>query len=1133
MAVTFVLGRAGAGKTRYCLDALTRALEDPVDARPLLFLVPEQAGLQMERALALRVRRRGFCRAMVLGFSRLAQRVLSETSGEPHIISASARSMALRAAAARMGASLRFFGSLARTQGFYDQLGRLIESFLAERLTPEDLRQGARAVNDGVAKRKLAELARLYREYLDWLGEDRLDPARRGERLRAQLAQAAWLDGAAIWVDGFAGFTGQEYATLAALARRASEMTITLLADPASAAVQSPRAAPDPLGLFSRTEQTYQHLRALLEAEGIPCDTPVLLHPSPLPRFREQPALAELEAGLAAPILTDRPASLAQPLGSADVRLLECSSHRDELRSAARWIRQSVLDAGGRLRFRDFAVIARDLEPFTPLVAEVFGEYELPYFLDRRRSMRAHPLSRLLEALLEALASDCSLRSMTRLLRSGLTPLSPQQAETLENFIVASELSGYTAWASASAADDQDERRYGCGQIADAIRPLWTIREADAAPPAASWAAALSDILEGLGARRRLEQWMTYAGERRAWEEAEVHRLAWEAVAGLLDDLHDVLGETKLSVNDVRGIVGSALRNQTLGLAPPTVDQVLVSAIERSRHPDVKCVWVVGFNEGLFPARPPEDELLTADEREAARTAGLPLPAGRREDVFAERLLAYIALTRPSEQLVISYAAATDEGEPLEPSPLLADVRRALPGLRVERPEAGATPACLGEAARRYLHVQRSGAAADLTARYAALQRALSKHAMLSSLWEQSLRGLKYEVKPEQIPPRLGLPPDVAWRGSPSELETQLDCPFKHFASRRLRLDTARGPRPLAWTLGDAAHEILAEVTRRAMQRRGGVRGLPDSAWEALLDEVLKGRAAQAENETRARAFAAESLRAFLRELVLVHAERWRRGEFEPLGCEQRFGAAEGDAWPPLTIMLEDGRRAEVCGSIDRVDQCNVDGQSWLLVYDYKTRCNSARCCFLTGARLQVFCYLAAALQAQQRTGSVAPAGVFLAPLYPDTKVLDQRYGRDAAPTIQPLFLYRPTGAIVEALTAQLDRDLGVKPSPVAHMCRMQKGGFNSMQSRDVFPAAMLDQYLELARQTIAQAANEIAAGGIVVSPLIEKRQLACGRCDFRPVCRFDRAYMKPRAAESVLPQLPDKEECEQRESDE
>ena len=51
MAVQFILGRSGTGKTSFCIKSIIDALLEPVDRSPLLLLVPEQATYQAERAI--------------------------------------------------------------------------------------------------------------------------------------------------------------------------------------------------------------------------------------------------------------------------------------------------------------------------------------------------------------------------------------------------------------------------------------------------------------------------------------------------------------------------------------------------------------------------------------------------------------------------------------------------------------------------------------------------------------------------------------------------------------------------------------------------------------------------------------------------------------------------------------------------------------------------------------------------------------------------------------------------------------------------------------------------------------------------------------------------------------------------
>jgi ATP-dependent helicase/nuclease subunit B len=1131
MAVTFILGRAGSGKTHHCLQAVLSELGRRGEDRRLVLLVPEQASFQMERALATRAPRGGYWRAEILSFSRLASRVFDQTGLSPVVVGPEARALALRRVVSQAGASVRVLRKATRTSGFYSRLSRLIEELLAEDVSPAALRAAAEELSDPQSAREVAEIAHLYADYLAWLGPQRVDGAGRLAALRQRLARLDWLADASVWVDGFAGFTGQELATLAELARLARDVSITLLVDPAAPAVRQPRQLPDPLGLFHRTEDTYQRLLRLFTDAAVEVRPPIELRPVPLPRFAESPTLARLEAGLATPIGV-LPESPASPLSVADVNLCECPTHRDELRAAARWIRTRIADSGGQLRFRDFAVIARDLEPFSHLVAEVFEEYGIPYFLDRRRPMRAHPLTRLLPTLLEVVLTDWEVEPVVRLLRTRLVPLSADQAEQVENLIVRGVVRGAAAWRQPTWELEQAGKSVDAfaperASLVAAIEPLAAKATGTVAVTGAEWAAVLHGVLERLEVRRRVESWIAEARKERRWESVETHRLAWGALCSTLEDLHDLLGDTPFAAAEVAAILGSALSELTLGMAPPTVDQVLVSSIERSRHPDIRHAWVFAFNEGVFPARPAEDLLLSTSQREELLAAGLPGPGSHRDDVLAERLLAYIAFTRPSGGLTISYATVADDGSELLPSPLLAEVTRALPGLGVVRVSEHTPPVNVVELAGGYLEVRQDDRRQRELRRYERLCEQVGAMPAQAGHLNWLLRGLRYGNEPQPVgnyrrpPASAG---ELAWDGSPSEVETYLQCPFKHFASFGLRLDAERRPRPLRWDLGSVAHEILADVTRRAMREPGGVRAVTDPRWQELLDAAVGGFwRRQPADQTQRRpdlVFMAEVLVGLLRDLVAAHAARWRRGQFEPLCCEKGFDPRGlDDSLRALVLTLPDRRRVGVHGKIDRVDACHDGGQTRVLVYDYKSsRVESPRGEFLTGSGLQLFVYLLALRQGLAGEPPVRPAGVFLAPLYPDLNVLGYQYAADADQPEQLMYMYRPRGLVDEQVARLLDDRLGPSPSPVAQLRLKKDGGF--WTSSDVLSSDELNQRIELAASTLRLAAQGICQGCIDVSPLVENRRLACQVCEFQAVCRFDRAYNTPRVAAAVLPRL-------------
>ncbi len=1140
MPVTFVLGRAGSGKTRHCVDAILAGLRAENDGVPLVLLVPEQASFQMERTLARAAPGGGYWRASVVSFSRLAQRVLSDVGLAEAVLGTDARRLALRRVVTEVEPRLNALRRAVRTPGFVAALDQLVDQLLREDISPGQMRDAAGGIVEPMLARKTVELADLYAAYLDWLGAERVDPAARLKVTRARIASQMWLRGARVWIDGFAGFTGQELATVVALAQAARECTITLLLDPSSPVVTHPERTPDPLGLFERTERTYQELVARLQAANVAIDSPMMLRPAPLPRFVATPQLARLEAGLAQPVGAGRGeggetaggasdgAAGEQRLqtgatGPQDVRIVACATHRDELHAAARWIRTQIADSGGALRYRDFAVIARDLADFSALVTEVFDEYGIPHFVDRRRSLGAHPIAQLIPVLLEAIVSDFDVRPSLRLLRTRLVPIERDAAERLENVIARFAVRGQALWQagtwSFAEVDGRDDScPAGRERILAGIAPLVRLFAGGTAEASGgTWAATLHDVLQRLGVRKRLTRWIVGARETQAWEAAELHRLAWEALCEALEGLHEVLHDVPLSADEVARIIGDALRDTSRGLAPPTLDQVLVSAIERSRHPEIRHAWVIALNEGVFPARPREELVLSAAERDVLTRVGMPAALSRREDVLAERLLAYIACTRPSDSLVISYATRADDGAELLPSPLLDEVRHALPEVCEVRAADDAPPVCVAELARRTLRARAAQPAVATRGRLEALCASVGASAVHGRRLRELLRGADYRNQPEPLDGRRVGRGEVLWEASASEIDTFLQCPFQHFAERVLRLDPSRGPQALALDFGSMAHELLAAVTLRAAAEPGGVHEVADARWLALLDEAAAEYARRQMAHLAACRPEVVSLgavqRTLLGDVLLAHAHRWRRGRFAPEYCERGFRveAAEGEL-AALRLTLADGRQVWVRGKIDRVDGATDGQHKFYLVYDYKSRVASVNRAWLTGGALQLFIY---ALALEQVEGGTL-AGVFLAPLHPDLKVLTNAYAAEADADAQRMYMLRPRGMFVERVATWLDRELGEQSSPVAQM-QLKKDG-TLYKSSDTIEPRELKVRCELARETIAYAAAGYAAGCIDVAPLVEERTLACRYCDYWSVCRFERVYNRPRVAEAALP---------------
>ncbi|MDI9482071.1 MAG: helicase-exonuclease AddAB subunit AddB, partial [Bacillota bacterium] len=139
MSLRFIYGRAGSGKTRFCLNEIKSRI-DAGKTRPLLLLVPEQFTYQTEKDLIKVLGKGGILKTEVLSFRRLAFRVFNETGGitYPHVHPAG-KNMILYRILDKQRQSLNVFAGSSERQGFVNTLSNLITEFKRYKVTPEAL----------------------------------------------------------------------------------------------------------------------------------------------------------------------------------------------------------------------------------------------------------------------------------------------------------------------------------------------------------------------------------------------------------------------------------------------------------------------------------------------------------------------------------------------------------------------------------------------------------------------------------------------------------------------------------------------------------------------------------------------------------------------------------------------------------------------------------------------------------------------------------------------------------------------------------------------------------------------------------------------------------------------------------
>ena len=1076
MSVRFVIGRGGAGKTAYCLDQIVSRLRESAAEGPHLFLlVPEQAAMQMERALIEAAGVEGFARCDVLSFRRLAYRVLSASGGGICRVSPTGRLMILRHLVAQHADDLVAFGASRGRRGFVEHLGRTLDELIQEEVRPEDLAESLDRIppDDDLLAARVRDIHRIYRAYLDALGPDLADPGHDLTLVRERLADYRALVGSLIWVDGFAGLTKQEHRLLVALAGLADRMEISLLIDPDSAVVR--QGAPvEPFHLFARTERTYVSLHKAMREAGIEVELPRLLR-GPCPRFRDAPHLARLERDLFS--VFPRPSGNRSPPVSSEacgggIELVEAATRRIEVAAVVGEIQRLVRRPHRPMRYRDIAIIVRNLEPYHDLLSAALASAGIPYFIDRRRPIAHHALVELIRSAV-ALLERVDVETMGAFVKTGLAGLKNEEADLLENYLKAHGITGRSNWvrgdwscrprpsrsrgdeatAETSSHDLQrinDLRR----RLVEELQPWWRLIDAPAPPTAGEWAVGLFDLLQRLDVPRQIAEWADRADRTGRIRESQEHRQVWAHVVELLEDLTATFGDKPMTVETLTEVVDTALSSATLGLTPPTLDQVLIGSIERSRHPPIRAAFVLGFGEGEFPQRPAEDAIFGDRDRLELARAGVELAPASRQQLFDERLLAYIALTRPSECLWVSWPASDVDGRVRRPSPYVEMIRAVFPELPVRkladptatrRMWAIATAEDLAAAMTVDLRTRRSPspespqrrARAECSTedrRWNALYEWARQEEHAREVLRRALASLVYRNRAALSPATAGRVYAPTWRASVSQVERFAACPFQHFAAYVLRLEPPTEFELDVVDLGLIYHRVLQDYVGGLISAGQRLSDVDPKDLDHAIPRIVR----QAVGELVDEMILADARNAYLLDrgnvdlIRALHAQRFvaSAGTFRPVGVEVLFGfeprevpaAVPGDErgggrlfLPALKIDTPQGRSVLLRGRIDRIDLAEMGGKVLATVVDYKRsaerRLDLNR--VFHGLDLQLPTYLLVLAEHGPQIGArpVEPAGAFYATLLDEVRRLDAPPNEPPDPTeryrqLRPCLLY-------------------------------------------------------------------------------------------------------------------------------
>jgi ATP-dependent helicase/nuclease subunit B len=1114
--IRFLLGPAGSGKTFRCLSEIRAALKASPDGPPLILLAPKQATFQLERQLLADDSLRGYTRLRILSFERLARFLFDQLhQAPPKMLDEEGRLMVLRALLAKKRDELKLFRASARLTGFAQQLSLVLRELQGSQLTPDALRKLAADAHDsGGLSSKLHDLALLLESYLQWLATHglldvncMLSAATEAlgspqSTVHSPQSKASCVIGG-LWLDGFAELSSQELALLAALVPQCERATLAFCVD-AKAQTESW------LSHWSAVRKTVEECRKTLSAvPGVTISTEDLRRDPKRTRFTT-PALAHVEQSWSSSDLSEHATRNTQHAG---VRLVTCPDPDAEAIFAAReilkFIRTPRTDRTQN-RFRDAAVLVRDLEKYHEPLQRVFSRYGIPIFLDRRESVAHHPLAELTRSALRTIVYQWPHDDWFAALKTGLVPVAELDIDRLENEALARGWKG-AVWQEPIQIENQPELSAKLETLRKKIiSPFKKLASQMVAhqnrPTGPQLAAALRILWDDLNVEQQLEQWAEETPIGASAAPSSVHATVWGQMESWLRNISLAFDDEPLALRDWLPVLEAGLANLTVGVIPPALDQVLIGAIDRSRNPELKRAFVLGMNEGVFPATPAAPALLTDADREALSRRGATLGPGLRERMARERYYGYIACTRASEQLAITCARQDARGGALNPSLFVSQLQRIFP--RIEMEEFSAEPN-----ANEIEHVFE-------------ILPGLLRGEVIDSGELRQLDGVKPVLAKWKrwhdlaTPEKLALSPAVATalygnelRTSVSALEKFAGCPFEFFVRYGLRADERALFEADPRQTGSFQHEILSRFHAQLREEKKRWRDItPQNARERIasigfeLSRSFGERLFEADERSR---FMALALIEQLQNLMAALVGWMRQYEFDPQEVELSFGLGPNDL-PPWQLPLGDGKYLVLRGKIDRVDLWRApdSDEALAVIVDYKSSGKKLDPIFLHhGMQLQLLSYLNALLHLPDPkkifgVSKILPAGVFYVPLRARPDSGDTRYEVMDRAAASALTAYQHTGRFDGKAILRLD-NRGLEKGNQFKFAKNKNGEF-SKRGNEAMTTEDFAALLGKIERDLRSHGERIFAGDIAAKPFRKGNERACDWCQCQPVCRFD-----------------------------
>lgn len=1073
--LNFILGGAGSSKSDLMMRKISKLNETE---NKIIFIVPEQFSFETDKKLYKFLGAENFNKILSVSFTSLAREIFEKFGGKSGEYAEDIHKFIIMNKAVRELAenkSFQYFNRQAQKITFVDEALKIVTEFRQCGVLSDEFLNLVNS-SDNTYNEKIHDLSLIYYTYDNMLRENNLKDSLTDISESAAAANLNdFFKDCCVFIDEFESFTGDEYEMIDTIISQAKNVYVALRLE---------NIGKNQYGVFDSVEKTWKSFYQIAKKYNVEIATENLCNPV---KYKSSDL-----AFLNKKIFRN---SKSEKRISKNINIIECKDLYEEADYLSSRIKELVRNEG--YLYSDIAVLSRQLNEYTYILEAAFRKYDIPYFMDIKKSAYHTSIMQLAVNVVNILCEKKpETETILKYIKTQLNDISIKEIAAIENYCYEWDISGEQWFEPFTAEIDSQPEIEKIRQ--SVMNPVITLKNKCKNADCKAICKNIYEFFYETKVPLRVSELCSKLNDNGLAYQAKEQKRIWDMLMSVLDAVSEIGG--KMTMNEFQQLFTAAVRQITYSTPPQTLDGVHVAGAETARLDSPKAVFILGGNEGYFPMTSRKRGLLNEKDRMKFEMSGLHLSRGTDELISDEKLVVYKSLTYASEKLFILYPLSDSTGGARYPSSVLNQIRRLFENDILSRSSDENILFYSSTPQAAYFNYIQNFSGSDCY--ISSLKNVLEDYPYYTSRIDylQKVSSQKsFHIEDKKLIRKM-------YSGTLNISATGLEefnlCQFKFFCNRGLKLKKIRKRQIGLLEQGNLVHQCLESVLGSCASKdefdnlnRQQINDIIKKNTEEYFQSNMGGdlkRTARLESNIR-------RIEENIYEIICHLQNELKQSEFRPVELEFNINE-NGIAY----LTADNGVEIILRGIIDRVDIYENGNEKYIRVIDYKTGSRTfSLSSLLYGINFQMLLYMFSITGHSGKYSKCQPAGV----LYMPAGEIVCGRDRNESGTMDDFInkQYKMNGVVLNdrGVLNAMEKDIQGIYIP-AKLLKDDPGEGELLLNKRSSSCLTSSQFKKLREHTeklIINVCNELYDGNIDANPLIMSGNNPCSYCDYWSVC--------------------------------